>query len=253
MIELSCFNWVQLIKKEKMPSGAKLTALYLSTFMNAEHNIAWPSQARIAYETGQTKRTVIKWLNYLSDNQWLSIKKNHHHMSNGMQQYLHNEYLISIPKQTIEDALNEAIRGESIDPPDGSRGESVASRGEFIAEQGCAESTTNNKGITSNNNYMSGKPDESPANKKINTLKPTAKLILIFLNEKTGRNYQPVDSNIRLIIARLKEYDETRLRQVIAKKAREWLPDEKMNIYLRPATLFNAEKCAQYVGELGGS
>jgi len=84
---------------------------------------------------------------------------------------------------------------------------------------------------------MSGKPDELE--------------ILNFLNEKTGRNYQPVKSNLSMISARLKEYSKTQLRQVIAKKCREWGTDEKMEPYLRPATLFNATKCAQYVGELG--
>jgi len=81
--------------------------------------------------------------------------------------------------------------------------------------------------------------------------KPDVLEILNFLNEKTGRNYQPVKSNLSMITARLKEYSKTQLRQVIAKKCREWGTDEKMEQYLRPATLFNATKCAQYVGELG--
>ena len=84
---------------------------------------------------------------------------------------------------------------------------------------------------------LSGKPDPRP--------------ILEFLNEKTGKHYQPVDANLRLIAARLKEgATETQLRQVIAKKCREWGPDEKMADYLRPKTLFNATNFANYVGEL---
>ena len=39
-------------------------------------------------------------------------------------------------------------------------------------------------------------------------------------------------------------------RQVIAKKAREWQGRADMAVYLRPATLFNATKFEQYVGEL---
>ena len=38
--------------------------------------------------------------------------------------------------------------------------------------------------------------------------------------------------------------------QVIAKKTREWKGNLKMDEYLRPATLFNATKFEQYVGEL---
>ena len=87
---------------------------------------------------------------------------------------------------------------------------------------------------------MSGKPD-------VLTLE-----VLNFLNEKTGRNYEPCKANLELIAARMKDgatVDD--LRAVIAKKCREWLTDEKMNIYLRPATLFARTKYAQYRGEIG--
>ena len=40
------------------------------------------------------------------------------------------------------------------------------------------------------------------------------------------------------------------IRSVIAMKAREWSGDEKMREYLRPVTLFNATKFAQYQGQL---
>lgn len=75
--------------------------------------------------------------------------------------------------------------------------------------------------------------------------------VLAFLNLKTGRDYQPVASNMVLIKARLKEgatVDD--MRMVIAKKVRDWTPDDRMREYLRPATLFNATKFAQYRGEL---
>lgn len=88
---------------------------------------------------------------------------------------------------------------------------------------------------------LSGKPD----------FKQQALEVLGFLNEKTGRNYQAVEANIEKIVARLKagaSVDD--MRAVVAKKCREWGPDEKMNQYLRPATLFNREKYAQYEGEL---
>jgi len=85
---------------------------------------------------------------------------------------------------------------------------------------------------------MSGKPDD-------------AKQILEFLNSKTGRNYKPLKANLEMISARLKDgatVDE--LRMVVAKKCREWAADEKMNIYLRPKTLFNRTNFANYQGEL---
>lgn len=82
-------------------------------------------------------------------------------------------------------------------------------------------------------------------------LKPDALQVLQFLNEKTGKHFEPVAANLELIVARLKEgasVDD--LRAVVAKKCREWSADEKMVQYLRPATLFNRTKFAQYRGEL---
>lgn len=82
-------------------------------------------------------------------------------------------------------------------------------------------------------------------------LKKQAVEILQFLNEKTGRAYRPVDTNLKLIMARLKSGASVMdCRQIIAKKTREWKNDTKMAEYLRPATLFNATKFEQYLGEL---
>lgn len=97
---------------------------------------------------------------------------------------------------------------------------------------------------------MSGKPDpaKSEARKK---LSEECAEVLAFLNEKTGRNYQPVKANIQLIAARLREgATVVQLRQVIAKKCREWRDDPQQEIYLRPKTLFNATNFANYQGEL---
>jgi uncharacterized phage protein (TIGR02220 family) len=83
------------------------------------------------------------------------------------------------------------------------------------------------------------------------SLKSQAVEILEFLNQKAKRAYRPVDTNLKLIMARLKSgATVTDCRQVIAKKTREWKSDPKMAEYLRPATLFNATKFEQYVGEL---
>lgn len=86
---------------------------------------------------------------------------------------------------------------------------------------------------------------------KESALKPKAIEVLQFLNEKTGKAYRPVDANLKLIIARLKSGASiSDCYKVIAKKTREWKSDAKMAEYLRPATLFNAIKFEQYIGEL---
>ena len=98
---------------------------------------------------------------------------------------------------------------------------------------------------------MSGKPDAVPLNNKKSEFKTECLEILAFLNTKAGRNYQPVKVNLDFIKNRLREGGTpVQCRQVIAKKCREWGGDEKMSVYLRPATLFNRTKFSQYVGEL---
>lgn len=77
-------------------------------------------------------------------------------------------------------------------------------------------------------------------------------LILNYLNDKTGKSYKPTyKSNTSLVAARLKEGATVEeCKAVIDSKVNEWLNDSKMSKYLRPATLFNPTKFAQYVGEL---
>ena len=76
-----------------------------------------------------------------------------------------------------------------------------------------------------------------------------AKDILRFLNEKTGRSYRAGDINLGFIVQRLKSGATVEdCKGVIARKTRQWRGGE-MEKYLRPATLFNATKFEQYVGE----
>jgi uncharacterized phage protein (TIGR02220 family) len=88
---------------------------------------------------------------------------------------------------------------------------------------------------------MSGKPDES-------------RQVLEYLNEQTGHSYKPVESNLKLVRARLAEGSTVEeCRAVIDAKVSEWASDAKMAQYLRPDTLFNATKFAQYSGQLGST
>lgn len=84
-----------------------------------------------------------------------------------------------------------------------------------------------------------------------NNVGQDARRVLAFLNEKAGRRYRENRVNLDFIKARLKDgATVTECRQVIVKKCREWKGDAKMELYLRPATLFNRTKFAQYQGEL---
>lgn len=76
--------------------------------------------------------------------------------------------------------------------------------------------------------------------------------VLSYLNDKAGRKYSATPANTKLIIARVREGATVEdLKAVVDMKVGEWLNDPKMEQYLRPATLFNAEKFGQYSGSLG--
>lgn len=142
-MDLTYFNWIQLIKKAPLPSQAKLIAFYLSTFMNAEHDIAWPAQSRISQETGLSEPTVRKYLQVLESNNWLISRKKVRAISHGAQNYYHNEYLINVPEQRVRALLSD-IEQRIISLPSG---------GEQRVKQKGAEGN----GVTPNNNRITNK------------------------------------------------------------------------------------------------
>lgn len=92
---------------------------------------------------------------------------------------------------------------------------------------------------------------DNSAREKQALYRQQASEIIAFLNSKAERNFDLNGANADHVIARLKDGESMDdLRAVIAKKCREWKGDEKMNMYLRPATLFNRTKYASYKGEL---
>jgi uncharacterized phage protein (TIGR02220 family) len=88
--------------------------------------------------------------------------------------------------------------------------------------------------------HMSGKPDDA------------AIQIIEYLNAKAGTSFKPVDANLKLVTDRMAEGATAEVCcAVIDAKVAEWKSDAKMDQYLRPSTLFNAEKFAAYSGQLG--
>jgi uncharacterized phage protein (TIGR02220 family) len=110
--------------------------------------------------------------------------------------------------------------------------------------------TKNQEPISKEQTTLPGLQANTGEGCQINGKRSQAVEILDFLNKKANRRYKPVDANLRLIAARLREHDFQPLKSMIAMKCREWMNDEKMSQYLAPDTLFNATKCAKYVGQL---
>ena len=91
---------------------------------------------------------------------------------------------------------------------------------------------------------LSGKPDDTPKN----TQECEA---IDYLNHVAGKNFRHADTSIKLLRARLKEGATlAEVKRVIDVKAKEWLGTDSEQ-YLRPATLFNATKFNQYIGQCG--
>lgn len=75
-------------------------------------------------------------------------------------------------------------------------------------------------------------------------------IIIKYLNEKTGKRFRPVASNLKFINARLDEgYTIDDLKYVIDVKVADNKAGRFENLYLRPETLFNATKFQSYVNQ----
>ena len=75
--------------------------------------------------------------------------------------------------------------------------------------------------------------------------------IIDYLNQATGKKFRHVKTHADFIKARLAEgHTVEDLKSVVKRKTAEWQGTNSAQ-YLRPATLFNAEKFNQYIGEIG--
>lgn len=106
------------------------------------------------------------------------------------------------------------------------------------------EQLTKNQEPRTNITTLSSKPDR--------VSKKDAVEVLDYLNSKAGRSYRHVDTNLKMIAARLQDGVTVEdCKAVINAKVSQWGVDEKMSEYLRPATLFNRTNFEQYLGQLG--
>lgn len=194
MLDLSCFNWVQLIKKTEMPANAKFVALYLATFMNAEHDIAWPSMKRISHETGLSTPTARKWLDYLDAQQWLTKRsKVREVMTTGGPQ-LQNEYLINVPEDILR-RVNDLL-------PHLQGRKTVNQRGVNESPKGGKQFSPNNNRIITNNN-LSEKGQKKSAKPK--TLPPWSDDqafvdlgLTLGLKPRAGEDWTPFKNRVKV-------------------------------------------------------
>lgn len=104
-IPFGVVKWLELIWKTDLPPNAKYLAAYLRTFMNDKSDMAWPSYARIVSETGLSKSTVAKYLEFLDGQQWLIRDKGNSTKN--------TRYHASIPQKVSQDLIENAIGGST--------------------------------------------------------------------------------------------------------------------------------------------
>lgn len=69
-----------------------------------------------------------------------------------------------------------------------------------------------------------------------------AKLVISYLNERSGKSFKEVESNIKPIVARMREgFVLQDFYSVIDVKLETWAKDPSMRAYIRPVTLFGTK------------
>jgi uncharacterized phage protein (TIGR02220 family) len=115
--------------------------------------------------------------------------------------------------------------------------------------KGSNEAPPNQEPLTTNQEPLNQGPKDQ---KNMPSKLDAGKEVIDYLNHKTGSNYQPVPSNTKLVLDRIKEGRTVgEIKAVIDRQCLEWPPGHKQYKYLRPATLFNATKFNNYFGQLG--
>lgn len=153
-----------------------------------------------------------------------------------------------------------ASHGEPKAEPKAGIGEALGSAsGDHPSRVARARSSSSSPSGTTTTNPSSGEaPDiglagETAKAKARREARAAAERAIAYLNSKAGTRFQPSEANLRFAMGRLL-YDrasERDLQAVVDLKIAEAAKGEFDRKYLRPATLFGAEKFSQYVGQVG--
>jgi hypothetical protein len=126
-----------MIQKSKLGSQEKYVGHYLSTYMNENQDVAWPSQTRIVNEMGIGKSTLNRALNNLDAKGWL-VRERGNATTN-------TRYLINVPTDAVQTLALGGSPTAGLVPQ---RDEGSTTQGLGVVPQ----RDTNNKRITKNNN-----------------------------------------------------------------------------------------------------
>jgi len=146
--------------------------------------------------------------------------------------FKHLEKIGRTKKQVFLDCVEKLVKLQIVHVGVTSTGKDVTSTGEHVT---CLPAT----GVTG----VTGETGREDGTERV---EPTAldseKAVLELLNKSCGRSFKPTEANLKPIRARLKEgYKQQDFETVILSKKSQWGSDEKMQAYLRPATLFGTK------------
>ncbi|MCP4115382.1 MAG: helix-turn-helix domain-containing protein [Desulfobacteraceae bacterium] len=106
-VPIQHLNWLNLVFSAELPPYAKLIASYLSTYMNARNQCAWPSIARISAECSIARRSVFTHLDELENSGWLSRKSGGQHDGKNIA----NLYTITVPPTSKDGGVVQELHG----------------------------------------------------------------------------------------------------------------------------------------------
>jgi len=216
-------------------AGRKLVLLKLADNAN-DQGECWPSYQHIADQCEMSKRSAMNHIDALCVDGLIEKRSRKGPKGNST-----NVYIVTLGGEKSAPPSEKTALG----------GETVAPHSEMVALPPSAESAP---GISHSFESVSEPVNESKdsVGQPDVAVDAVAFRAIAYLNYKAGRNFKVVPTSTKLIRARAKEgATMADFKAVIDRKCAEWLGDQNREQYLRPATLFNAEKFNNYLGQLG--
>ncbi|MFL8801455.1 MULTISPECIES: conserved phage C-terminal domain-containing protein [unclassified Clostridioides] len=224
--------WIEnsLIDNLDLSTYEKMIYIVLVRHLDDE-STCFPKKSTIAKEAGCSEATVKRTINSLEEKKLIKrvFRKDKKTGSNTS-----NLYYVASSKLGVhaEPRFTQNPGGAHTEPRGGS-------------DRPANNTHINNTQLT-NNIYSPAEQKEGKTNDK-----EAHKRIIDYLNEKADKSFKSTTKKTRdLINARLKEgFVEEDFYKAIDNKVHTWLEDAKMNIYLRPETIFG-NKFESYLNEV---
>ena len=228
--------------------GVKLLIMARLADFSNDDGISYPGVDTIARQTGAGRSTVISAITELQSDEWLVRKERRKGNRNQSNLYYLNVKKLRTAASAFyadgsesEHSESERSKSEYSEPE---RSENKKNTGFDRPESG-GDPSVNSKQDPSDNKTSCQPAAQTDAEVEITD---QAKQALKHLNLITGSRYQPANSSLENMRARLREgHTLEELQLVIEYKQVHWGDSPKMAEYLRPATLFQPAKFEGYL------